>query len=228
MVMEIKKASSNEAKSRIADIGESNSGKSWSAVLQAKALSNGDMSKVLVIDTENRGHLYAKEFPGFNVLKVSHPFNPEKLVEILSDAEVRKFTVVIIDSISDFWDQTLQLHREISTSMKNTYYAWGKITPRWDALRSAVNNFPGHLISTCRTKDKLVQQGNEMVNTGPKAVTRGGNKGIKYDYQLVFLIDENHLSRVGKDNMNLFSEWKEPRLFMPADAEKIAKWFGAK
>lgn len=224
--MKIEKASASNSKIRIANCGESNSGKTYSALLMAKVLNGGSLRGVALIDTENRGELYEHYFTGYDIVKVPHPFDPEKLVEALG--LLSKYRVVIIDSGSDFWERTNQIHKEISATMKNTYYAWGKVTPRWDALRAAINNAPFHVITCWRMKEKLVKKGNDMVSEGQKVVARGGAKGILFDYTLAFTIDDKHLATVRKDNLHLFADWKEPKMIDDAIALRIKHWLDEK
>lgn len=223
-MIESRKASRSNVKLRIANCGESNSGKTFSASLIANVI-NGGMKGVTIIDTEGRADLYHDHFPGYDIIEIKPPFLPEKLIEALDFCGKRGDKFVIVDSASDFWDQTLQIHKDIvGQNLKMSYYAWGKVTPRWDALRSAITNTPFHIITCWRMKDKLVKKGDELVVDGQRVVTRGGSKGVKYDYQLAFLIDENHKARVGKDNLHLFSDWKEAKLIDESVALKIKEW----
>jgi hypothetical protein len=224
--MKIEKASSSNSKIRIANCGESNSGKTYTALLMAKYLNGGSMDGVVLIDTENRGELYEHYFSGYGIIKVDYPFDPEKLVDALKLCEKAK--IVIVDSGSDFWERTNQIHKEVSATMKNTYYAWGKVTPRWDALRAAINNAPFHVITCWRMKEKLVKQGQEMVSDGQKVVARGGAKGILFDYTLAFTINDKHLATVRKDNLHLFADWKEPKMVDEKIALRIKQWLDRK
>ena len=223
--MERRLASREHVKLRIANCGESNSGKTFSASIIAKIVNGGHMKGVTIIDTENRGDLYDKIFPGVIIKRIEPPFDPEKLIEAFNECAKHKDTIVIVDSASDFWDRTNQIHKElVGTNLKLSYYMWSKVTPRWDALRAAITNAPFHVITCWRMKDKLVQKDGELVVDGQKVVARGGSKGIKYDYQLAFIIDENHRAKIGKDNLNLFADWREPRVIDDSVAMKIKEW----
>jgi hypothetical protein len=220
------KASRNNTMLRIANCGESNSGKTWAALMAAQIINGGNMNGVTLIDTENRGHLYEDHFSGYSVMKIMPPFDPEKLVEAINQCAKDGDKIVIVDSASDFWDRTNQIHKEIvGTNFKLSYYLWGKVTPRWDALRAAITNAPFHVITCWRMKDKLVKndQG-EMVVDGQRVVARGGSKGIKYDYHVAFIIDEHHRARVGKDNLNVFSDWKDPKVIDKEIVMRMKNW----
>lgn len=222
--METRKASRSNVKLRIANCGESNSGKTFSASILAKTII-GSMKDVIIIDTEGRADLYTDFFPGYEIIEIKPPFDPEKLVEAFALCAEKKAKFVIVDSASDFWDRTLQIHNEmVGTNRKASYYMWAKVTPRWDALRAAISNAPFHVCTCWRMKDKIVQKDGEMIVDGQRVVTRGGNKGIKFDYQIAFIIDENHRAKVGKDNLNLFADWKEPKVIDESVALKIKDW----
>lgn len=223
--MESRKASRVNVKLRIANCGESNSGKTFSASLLAKTINNGSMNGVFIIDTEGRADLYSDFFPGYEIVDVKPPFDPEKLIEALDFCAKKGAKTVIVDSASDFWDRTIQIHREIvGTNLKMSYYAWGKVTPRWDNFRAAITNAPFHVITCWRMKDKVVKKDGELVTEGQRVVARGGNKGIKYDYHIAFLIDENHKARVGKDNLHLFSDWTDSKVIDESIGLKIRDW----
>lgn len=222
--MERRIASKKNVLLRIANCGESNSGKTFSASIIASVINDG-MKGVTIIDTENRADLYSEHFPGATVKQIPPPFDPEKLIEALAECAKLGDKFVIVDSASDFWDRTVQIHGDIvGTNRKIAYYAWSKVTPRWDALRAAITNAPFHIITCWRMKDKLVNKDGEMVVEGQRVVSRGGSKGIKYDYHIAFIINDKHQALVGKDNLHLFSDWKEPRVIDKAVAEQIKSW----
>lgn len=223
--MEKIKASRDNTMLRIANCGESNSGKTWAALMAAQAIM-GSMAGVTLIDTENRGHLYEDHFSGYNVLKVPPPFDPEKLIQALAVCAKDGDKFVIIDSASDFWDRTCQIHQEIvGTNQKLAYYMWAKVTPRWDSLRAAITNAPFHVISCWRMKDKIVKNSSgEMVVEGQRVVARGGSKGIKYDYHVAFVIDDKHRATVGKDNLNVFADWKDPKVIDKEVVMRMKSW----
>lgn len=222
--MSIRKASHDNVRLRIAMCGESNSGKTFSALLLAKAI-NGSLDKTIIIDTECRGDLYTKYYPGYSIYELTPKFDPEKAIAALDECAKAGMETVIFDSASDIWERTKQIHDEITgTNLKLSYYTWAKVTPRWDAFRAAINNYPGHVFSCWRMKEKLVQKDGAMVSDGNKVVARGGSKGIKYDYQIAFAIDDKHHAVVGKDNLHLFSDWTTPRIIDVEVGKKIRDW----
>ena len=80
--------------------GSSGCGKSLSALLLAKGLTNDQLAKVAVIDTENgSADLYA-HLGNYNVLALQPPYTPEKYIEAIEVCEKAGMEVVILDSIS--------------------------------------------------------------------------------------------------------------------------------
>ena len=74
--MQLKKSERSKAKIKMALQGPSGSGKSMSAILLAQGITNGNLSKVALIDSENgSGNLYA-HLGSYNVLNLEDPHSP--------------------------------------------------------------------------------------------------------------------------------------------------------
>jgi hypothetical protein len=84
--------------------GESNSGKTFSALLLARGLA-GPSGKVFCIDTESgRAALYADQVPGgFLRADFAPPFSPGRYMEALDVAEGEGADVIVLDSFSHEW-----------------------------------------------------------------------------------------------------------------------------
>ena len=85
--------------------GESNSGKTFSALVLARGIA-GPNGKVALIDTESgRGSLYADQVPGgYLRADLSPPFTPGNYVAALDDAEALGADVIVVDSFSHEWE----------------------------------------------------------------------------------------------------------------------------
>lgn len=215
---------------RLAMCGESNSGKTFSSLTLLSGLVK-DPSKIVIIDTESRANLYAKQFPGYKVLAVSAPFEPAKCIEALQECAKSGCEAVVIDSVSDFWGETLAMNARAAVAVRgNTFFAWGKMGHVWSDMLTAINAAPFHVVSAMRMKDHLVQETidgkQQIVNKGKKVVGRGGNKGVKYEYQIIFALDENHKASLVKDNSNELADWT-PKLIDASVGEKLKSWLGA-
>lgn len=133
--------------------GSSGSGKTYSNLLLAQGLTNGDFSKVAIIDTENgSADLYA-HLGSYNVLSLTPPFTPEKYIEAIEVCEKSTMEVIIIDSISHAWDELLDFHSRLTG---NSFTNWAKVTPRQKAFTNKILQCNANVIATMRTKQDYV------------------------------------------------------------------------
>jgi hypothetical protein len=86
----------------------------------------------------------------------------------------------------------------------------------------AINAAPFGIITTWKVKDVVSMVQGEAPKK--KVITRGGGKALKFDYHLVFNLNEKREAMVIKDNYDLFSDWKEPKMIDKEVGLKIAKW----
>lgn len=84
--------------------GESNSGKTLSALLLARGIAGPD-GKIYCIDTESgRAALYADQVPGgFLRTDFEPPFSPQRYIAALEAAEEGGAAVIVFDSFSHEW-----------------------------------------------------------------------------------------------------------------------------
>src|SRR5260221_12402122 len=86
-------------KARVALIGPSGAGKTWTALTVGGEFGK----KILLIDTEEgSGSLYSDKFT-YDHLNWLPPYDPRDLTSTL-EAAGQNYDVVIVDSLSDFWD----------------------------------------------------------------------------------------------------------------------------
>ena len=204
VVMEIRKASRQRAKIKMALQGPSGSGKTFSALFLAFGLC-GDWSKIAIVDTENySAELYA-HLGNFNTVSLSAPFTPEKYIQAIALCETAGIEVIIIDSCSHEWDGAggiLDIHGNMAG---NSFTNWSKLTPRHNAFIQAMLQSTSHIIGTIRSKqDYVLQEKNgKMVpeKVGMKGVTRDG---MDYEFTLVFELDIKHNAYASKDRTGLF------------------------
>jgi len=151
--MELRQSTRSNAKMKMALQAPSGAGKSMSALLLAKGLTNDNLSKVAVIDTENgSADLYA-HLGDYNVLSMSPPFTPEKYIEAIDICLKGGMEVIILDSISHCWDFLLEFHSKMPG---NSFTNWGKITPMQNSFINKILQSDAHFISTIRTKQDYV------------------------------------------------------------------------
>lgn len=219
--MELRKSERKQAKIKLALQGSAGSGKTYSSLLLAKGLSNGDFSKVAIIDTENRSaDLYA-HLGSFNVLSMDAPYSPEKYIEAIDICLEAKMDVILVDSISHCWDYLLDVH---SNMPGNSFTNWGKITPRQNAFVNKILQSNVHIISTMRVKQDYVlnQKNGKFVpeKVGLKAIQRND---LDYEFTIVFDVDIAHQVKATKDRTGLFID-KPEFIINTSTGKKILDW----
>lgn len=219
-------AERKKAKLRLALAGVSGCGKTYSALRIAKGMGG----KIAVIDTENdSSSLYANDF-SFSSVGL-HDYSPEAYIKAIDDAEREGFDIVIIDSLSHVWVFCkAEVDRVAAKSFNgNSWAAWSRVTPRYDALIQRIIQSRVHVIATMRAKTETVQQ--EQAN-GKKKVIKLGMKtemrdGIEYEFTTVIDIDhETNGAAVSKDRTNIF----KGRERLPLDesiGSSLIEWLNA-
>lgn len=200
--MKLRQSERKRAKIKMALQAPAGAGKTYSSLLLAQGLTNGDLSKVAIIDTENgSADLYA-HLGNYNVLSMTPPFTPEKYIEAIDVCEKAGMEVIIIDSISHSWDELLDFHSKLAG---NSFTNWAKVTPRQKAFTDKILQCNAHVIATMRTKQDYVlnQKDGKYIpeKVGLKAVQRDG---LDYEFTLVFDIDIKHFAVSSKDRTGLF------------------------
>lgn len=200
--MQLRQSERKRAKIKMALQGSAGAGKTFSALLLAQGLTNGDLSKVAIIDTENgSADLYA-HLGKYNVLTLTPPFTPENYIKAIEVCEKSGMQVIIIDSMSHCWDELLDFHSKLAG---NSFTNWAKVTPRQKAFVDKILQTDAHIIATMRTKQDYVlnQKDGKYIpeKVGLKAVQRDG---LDYEFTLVFDIDIKHFAVSSKDRTGLF------------------------
>lgn len=225
----MQKASRKKAKIRLGLSSVSGGGKTYSALLIAKGLANGDLSKVAVIDSENgSADLYADLGP-YQVIHLAPPFSPERYIEAISACLSGGMEVIILDSISHEWEGKGGV-LELADAMGGQYQsAWKTLTPRHESFKQAILQSPCHMITTVRRKQDYVLQ--EKVNKSGKTVQAPVKVGLKevtregWEYELTINLELelNHYATASKDRTGLFMG--KPA-FVPSEetGRQIAAW----
>lgn len=200
--MQLRQSERRQAKIKMALQGSAGGGKTYSSLLLAKGLTNGDFSKVAIIDTENgSADLYA-HLGNYNVLSLQPPFTPQKYVEAIELCEKAGMEVIILDSISHCWDYLLDYHSSLAG---NSFTNWAKIKPLEKLFIDKILQSNAHVIATMRTKQDYVlnQKDGKYIpeKVGLKSVQRDG---LDYEFTLVFDLDIKHFAVSSKDRTGLF------------------------
>ncbi len=219
MKFEIKKATTAQAKARVALMGPPGAGKTFSALNIARYLGK----RVILIDTE-RGSAskYADEFD-FEVIELDS-FNPNTYIEAIHAAEEAGADVIIIDSLSHAWmgkDGALEMVDRAAASSRNSFTAWKDVTPLHNGLVDAILRSRAHVIATLRTKTEYVIEANERGKLTPRKVGLGAvqRDGIEYEFDIVGVLDMDNNLQITKTRCRNLS----PNETLPKPGKKFAE-----
>jgi hypothetical protein len=221
------KAERKKAKLRLGICGTSGSGKTFSALLIAKGLGK----KIAVVDTENHSaELYAgKEgMPEYDVCILSPPYETEKYIKAIEEAERAGYDVVILDSISHAWageGGLLDQQGKIADSGKgNSYTAWRNVTPKHNKFIEKMLSCNLHLIATMRSKTEYALVTNEKGKQEPRKMGLAPiqREGMDFEFTVVFDMDTNHNAVPSKDRTSMF----DGKIFTPTTktGDTLKKW----
>lgn len=188
-------------KVKLALIGPTGSGKTYTGLVIGSRLAELDGGRVAVIDTENRtATKYASHFD-FDHLALSS-FAPMEYVKAIKQAEEHGYSVVIVDSLSHAWSGTDGALEQVDkakarSKSKNGFAAWRDVTPMHNALIDALVQSDVHMIATMRAKqhyaiDQVEENGRtktEITRLGLAPVQRDG---MEYEFDVVGDIDQEH------------------------------------
>lgn len=220
-----RKAERKKAKLRLALDGCSGSGKTYSALLIAQGLGG----KIAMADTEHgSGDLYAGLI-AYDIVTFEPPYSPERYIKIIQEAEEAGYNVLIFDSLTHEWNGKggiLEIHDLAKKTSSNSFAAWAKVTPRHDALITAILQSNLHIICTIRTKtaydlsEKDSRGKTKIQKIGTAPVQR---EGLDYEFTVVFdLIPDGHIATCSKDRTGLFDNTE----FVPTSdtGRRLLKW----
>lgn len=218
-------ASKRQARARIGMSGPSGSGKTMWSLQWANSLADG--GKIAMIDTERgSASLYADRYQ-FDVLQMTPPFHPDRLVEALHTARDAGYGVVIIDSLTHFWSGqggVLELVDEASARFKgNSHAAWQVGTPIQQRMVDTILGFEGHVIATMRAKTEWVMDQSANGKTMPRKVGLAPQQrsDIEFEFTLFLEIDHLHKATVSKTRYDSFAD----KVFNPEESERSAELF---
>lgn len=218
------KASKKRAKLRLALMGTSGSGKTYTALTVASALG-----KTAVIDTEHgSASKYADRFD-FDVLELSN-FHPDRYIDAIHAAASAGYDVVVIDSLSHAWNGTggaLEIVDRVTRSSKsqNSYMAWADVTPLQNKLIEAIVGASIHVIATLRSKTEYVLDRDERGKTTPRKVGLAPvqRDGMEYEFDVVGEMDMQNTLVITKSRV---PELANAVMLQPGKAlgETLLKW----
>lgn len=200
--MAFQRAVKTKAKLRIALAGVSGAGKTYSALMMAKALGG----RVALIDSERASALlYADKFEFDHQDLSDHGIDRYKA----AIREAAAYDVLIIDSLSHEWAGRGGALEEVDRkkSAGNSFAAWNGVSQKHAGLLDDILMHPGHVIVTMRKKSAFVL---ETVNgkqvprkVGMEVVQR---EGIEFEFTVLLSMEKDGAVLVEKSRCSAIDE----------------------
>jgi ABC-type dipeptide/oligopeptide/nickel transport system ATPase component len=221
-----------QRKARIALIGVSGAGKTYSALQLAAGLSQSPQStgKIALIDTENASAALYSDIVPFDVCVLKR-HAPAEYVKAIKFAADHGYEVLVIDSLSHAWTGrggAIEMVDQAAARTKSgsSFEAWRKVTPEHNALVAAMCEAPLHIIVTMRSKMEHVVEKDDrgktrIVKKGMQPVQR---EGLEYEFDIVADMEEATMS-IGKSRMLELNE--DGGVYVKPDrslGERILQW----
>jgi len=206
--MKLRQATRQKAKIRLGLSAVSGGGKTYSAILIAKGLANGDLSKVAIIDTENgSADLYAHLGP-YNVLTLQAPYTPERYIECIKTCEEAGMNVIIIDSITHEWSGKGGILETHSSMTGNSFTNWATLTPRHQKFIDSILQSSCHMITTVRRKQDydMSKDSNGKMKVEKAGLKEETRDGFEYELTANIELDIKHNATALKDRTGLFMD----------------------
>lgn len=197
--------------------GPTGGGKTYTALSLAKHLA-GPGGLIAVYDTEESADLYhvlrgegQGEFEFDQDVGVE-PFESIKLTTAVNDAVKGNYDVLIIDSLSPFWDYV----NETVDAMKIGYpQNWKKGGEMWKAILKQIMGRKIHLICTARADHKMESTKDEQGRTKVVKLAMSANlrKNTEFEFDLVLRMEDyGHTGTIIKSRIKALNgkNWSRP------------------
>lgn len=205
-------ATRKKAKLRLALAGPSGSGKTLSALMIAGGMTDGDWSRVALIDTEHeRARFYADrsewDIGEFLYQPLFPPYKAQKYIDYATTgaAAVGEDGVLIVDSLSHAWEGeggVLEYKSEVAKKQgKNDYTAWDEAGKMQNTLINSLLSLPCHVIVTLRTKTAYAMEVNDRGKNVPVKIGLAPiqRENTEYEFDIVLNLDRQHYATASKD-----------------------------
>lgn len=200
--MHLQTAVRKQTKTRLALMGKSGTGKTYSALLLAYGICN-DWNKIALIDTEQESASLYSHLGPFSTIQIGAPYHPSRYFEAIDLCEDSGKEVIIIDSLSPKWTG----EGGVMERLDKPFYEEAFREHR--CLLSQISNSTAHIICTLRSKQKLIRIEKGSRKGWQLMEMPVQQEGIEYSFTTVLSLDNRHKFHVVKDRTNLFNG-KEP------------------
>lgn len=217
-------ATKTQLKARVAMDGPSGAGKTWTALTWATVLATtpktdtepAKIGRIALIDTERgSASLYSDRFR-FDTAQINPPYDPDRLIAALRAAESDGYDVVLIDSLSHFWEGeggVLDIADAAGQRAQgNSWAGWKTATPVLRHLVDQMLALNAHLIVTMRSKTDWAQEEytdrdgrkkTRPVRIGMAPVMRAG---MEYEFTVVGDLDIEHRMSITKSRCDAVAD----------------------
>ncbi len=211
--------------------GPSGSGKTYSALLIAKGLAGGDMSKVAFLDTENgRGTHYCDktDVTGYMYDRIDDNFHPDRFAEKIQEAEVAGFKVLVIDSFSHEWEGAggvceMAEANEVRTG-KPGIHNWAKPKASHKSLFLRIMNAKLDIVLCMRGKEKVKQVGKQVVQAGMQPIQASD---LLYEMLISFELNPGNTAKRTKCYEMMQDIIPDGQKITPAIGKAVRGWLDA-
>jgi hypothetical protein len=221
-------ASRAQLKARVAIDGPSGAGKTWTALEWAFTLADPGQVPIMIDTEHGSGEWYSDQFPRYQVVTWTPPYNPAELAATIKDA-AGLHPVVVIDSLSHFWEGEGGT-RDIADaaaerSHGNTFAGWKVGTPALRHLIDTILSADAHVIATMRSKMEYVLEQDDRGRQVPKKVGMAPvmRQGVEYEFTAIADMDLEHRFVVTKSRCSAIADL----VAQPHRAGEVAKTFRA-
>lgn len=207
--------------------GPGGSGKTYTALILAKALAAG--GKVAFIDTESgRGQEYVQDFD-YIYTRFDPPFTPERYIEAIEAAIAAGAKAIVVDSATHEWEGEGGILESVNDMVvergeKIRMVAWARFKPLHRKMVYYAARGSVHTIFCFRAREKVkITEDKKVIPMGWQPCT---NEEANYEFRLFAMFDPDkqgvpmHVKTI-KYLEHLF---KKGQQITPQVAEKIAKW----
>ena len=225
------KAQKQQLKARVAFVGPTGSGKTWTALEWARTLVGPD-GRIAVVDTENNSAAYYSDRFDFDVCPVGEPYEPHRLTTIIREAAKEGYDAVVVDSLSHFWEGeggVLDIADNAGqrSGGGNSFAGWKVATPQLRNLIDVLRSVDMHVIVTMRSKmewvlDQVERNGRTVSVPRKVGMAPVMRQGVDYEFTVVIDMNLEHEGAVTKSRCSDIADV----IMRPHRAGETAETFG--
>jgi len=205
----------------MAIVGGGGKGKTTAAI----KIATGIGGKICLVDTENKNAtIYSHRFK-FDIGEIKRPFEVRKFVDAITQME-KSHDILILDQISSAWEWMLEVKKGLDAGNKSkALFNWNEIAPEYRALRDAIIDCKIHIICVMRGKVKVdMKKGHDGQSQSTEIpISAVQRKDLKFEFDLVFKINDRHLAYRDKDKTDVFGNLNGFEIGK-GTGEQIKKW----